>query len=109
MWWSRKEKADEDAELRELLRTYSRLHPDTKSPNNAKPQPLTQSSRRQKPPSTPSPGAADPEERPDEVIKGNSFDYTRAEAEMYANEEPCNSWHHIDVFILFHAFANSNI
>jgi hypothetical protein len=34
---------------------------------------------------------------PDEVIQGKSITYTRAEAQQYANEEPCDSWRHIDV------------
>ena len=33
----------------------------------------------------------------DEVIQGSSFSYTRAEAKMYANEEPCDTWRHFDV------------
>jgi len=38
-----------------------------------------------------------PKPSPDDVIQGKSISYTRAEALMYADEEPCDSWRHIDV------------
>jgi len=37
------------------------------------------------------------EPSPDEVLQGKSISYTRAEALMYADEEPCDSWRYIDV------------
>jgi hypothetical protein len=45
-------------------------------------------------PSTPGPLTAP---SPDELVQGKSITYTRAEAQQYANEEPCDSWRHIDV------------
>jgi len=37
--------------------------------------------------------------RDDEIIQGQSFKYTRAEAKLYENEEPCDTWRHFDVFV----------
>jgi hypothetical protein len=48
---------------------------------------------------TPQPSSSSPFTEPslDEIIQGKSITYTRAEAQQYANEEPCDSWRHIDV------------
>jgi hypothetical protein len=106
-WWMARKKQDapdEDAELRDLVNAYAQLHNSndpsqpakppvstTKStPEPSKPQTSSQQSSKDDLPGLPM----------DEVIRGSSISYTRAEAKMYANEEPCDTWRHLDVFPL---------
>lgn len=96
MWRSRKKEdvSDEDAELRDLLKAYSQPHEKKSSPA-AKAAPLTQP----KPQSSKSSQQNSLLESPqEEVIQGSSFAYTRAEAKLYADVEPCDTWRHVDVF-----------
>jgi hypothetical protein len=104
MWRSRKKDAthDEDAELRALAKAYSQLH-EKKDPSSitSAPAPPTKTylkdkDKLQQQSSQPSIQPL-PELPMDEVIQGSSFSYTRAEAKMYANEEPCDTWRHFDV------------
>jgi hypothetical protein len=96
MWWNRKKEdiPDEDAELRDLIKTYSQLQENNKSsPTSNVPllPPKSQSSKS----SAQNPLPELPQE---EVIQGRSISYTHAEAKLYADEEPCDTWRHIDVF-----------
>jgi hypothetical protein len=96
MWQSRKKdfEHDEDAELRALAKAYAQLH-EQKNPSGT-PASLA-SGNRSKQVSPDSSMEPLPELPMDEVIRGSSFSYTRAEAKLYANEEPCDTWRHLDV------------
>ena len=101
--WSRRKKdnvSDEDAELRALLNTYAQLHvkKDSSLPTQPK-SPKTKPSPPQLVSPTTQQSSMDllPELPMDDVIRGSSFSYTRAEAKIYANEEPCDTWRHFDV------------
>ena len=95
---------NEEAGLRALLQAYAKSH----NPSNPSSQPNTQGPAsnpnfftslflRNKP--------TNPQQEPpqeaisdlDEVVKGKSISYTRREAKIYSNEEPCDSWRHFDV------------
>jgi hypothetical protein len=98
MWCTRKKEVpDEDAELRALAKAYSEMHdrnkptsiPDSK-PSQHLPAIIPQ-------PSTPTQIDTIPELPMDDIIQGSSLSYTRAESKLYANEEPCDTWRHIDV------------
>jgi hypothetical protein len=97
MWWSRKprEVSDQDAELRALAEAYAAMHnqnqPST-STNVKPPQSIPPESQ-----ASTSSLLDTPEIPQDEIIRGSSINYTRAEAELYAKEEPCDSWRHFDV------------
>ncbi len=105
--WSRRKKEDisaEDAELRALVHAYSQLHGKkdhsllksikSTAANKSSPQRVSHSTQQ---------SSMDPlPELPmDDVIRGSSFSYTRAEAKIYANEEPCDTWRHFDVVPIF--------
>lgn len=101
--WSRRKKdnvSDEDAELRELVNAYAQLHvkKDPSSPTQPK-STSTKASSTQfvSPPTEQLSMEPLPELSMDDVIRGSSFSYTRAEARIYSNEEPCDSWRHFDV------------
>jgi hypothetical protein len=100
MWWTRKkEPPDEDVELRALAKAYSEMH------DRNKPASIPSNPSQHLPPtipqkpqiSTPAQIDAVPDLPMDDIIQGSSLSYTRAEAKIYANEEPCDSWRHIDV------------
>ena len=100
MWQSRKKDVehDEDAELRALAKAYVQLH-EEKNPSRT-PASLASRNRSMHPRQLSSPNSSIeplPELPMDEVIRGSSFSYTRAEAKLYANEEPCDTWRHFDV------------
>lgn len=106
MWWSRKKDAthDEDAELRALAKGYAKLHEKKdRSSITSAPSPTTKTYLKDELPQTSSQSSIRPHpDLPmDEVIQGSSFSYTRAEAKMYANEEPCDTWRHFDVHPTF--------
>ena len=120
MWWSRRKEdfPNEDAELRSLVSAYSarvqnsndpssktRTPPST-NPKNSFTSP-TQSDTISFPPS-PSPEVL-PELSSDDLIRGNSFSYTPAEAKLYANEEPCDTWRHFDVHSHLFSFSSNAI
>lgn len=101
-WQGRKKDyppSKEDAELTQLIIQYNKSLGTEKprEPPAAKPtswKNLWVNSR----PSLSTATTANPQSKPlDEVIQGKSISYTRAEALMYADEEPCDSWRHIDV------------
>jgi hypothetical protein len=101
--WSRRKKevvSDDDAELRALANAYAQLH-DRNKPTSSSDE--IQSSQTPQTPSfeplvsTPANMDAVPELPQNDMIQGNSISYTRAEAKLYANEEPCDSWRHFDV------------
>ena len=105
--WSRRKKdnvSDEDAELRELVNAYAQLHvkKDPSSPTQPK-STSTKASSTQfvSPPTEQSSMEPLPELPMDDIIRGSSFSYTRAEAKIYANEEPCDTWRHFDVLSHF--------
>ena len=97
MWQSRKKDVehDEDAELRALAKAYAQLH-EEKNPSRT-PAPLASGNRSRQVSSPDSSMEPLPELPMDEVIRGSSLSYTRAEAKLYANEEPCDTWRHFDV------------
>ena len=100
--WSRRKKdtvSDEDAELRALVNTYTQLHAKKDPSLPTQPESTTKASSPQLVSSPTQQSSMDPlPELPmDDVIRGSSFSYTRAEAKIYANEEPCDTWHHFDV------------
>ena len=101
MWWTRKRhrETNEDAELRDLVNEYAQLY-------NEKSSITSIASSTQNQTSFQTPNAAAIRESlsnfpKDQVIEGQSLRYTREEAEKYANEEPCDSWRHIDVSTFF--------
>lgn len=105
MWWSRKKDTthDEDAELRALAKAYSQLHEkkDLSSKISAPvlpPKTYLKDKDVLQRQSLPQASIQPPPELPmDDMIQGNSFSYTRAEAKIFANEEPCDTWRHFDV------------
>lgn len=107
LMWSRRKKdnvSDEDAELRELVNAYAQLH--VKKDPSLPTQPKSTSTKASStqlvsPPTNQSSMESLPELPMDDVIRGSSFSYTRAEAKIYANEEPCDTWRHFDVLSHF--------
>src|SRR5947207_831066 len=92
MWWRRRqEDSPDDAELRELLKEYSRVHGYRAEKSN-------ESTESSDGPGTVKTGVKTTAELSlDEVIKGKLFDYTQREAIIYSDEEPCDTWRHLDV------------
>jgi len=89
MWWKRKEPPDHDAELRSLMKQYNaqvKSSSSSSSPTIAKPQssPVKQVSA----------------STPEELIQGQYISYTPTEANLYADEELCDTFRHIDVLSL---------
>jgi len=89
MWWKRKEPPDHDAELRSLMKQYNaqvKSSSSSPSPTIAKPQssPVKQASA----------------STPEELIQGQYISYTPTEANLYADEELCDTFRHIDVLSL---------
>jgi hypothetical protein len=99
-WRRRKEDAPDDAELRDLLKEYSRVHgyklnaPGKETSEPAKSSVLSAAAA--------APPKATSDSSLEEVIQGESFSYTKKETIIYADEEPCDSWRHIDVPPLQH-------
>jgi hypothetical protein len=103
--WSRRKKeevSDDDAELRALANAYAQLHDRNKPTSSADEIQSSQTPQTQA--STPVNMDAVPELPQDDMIQGNSISYTRAEAKLYANEEPCDSWRHFDVIPVISIF-----
>jgi hypothetical protein len=101
--WSRRKKediSDEDTELRALVTAYAQLHvkKDPSLPTQPKsPTMKTSVPQLVSPTAQQSSMEPLPELPMDDVIRGSSFSYTRAEAKIYANEEPCDTWRYLDV------------
>jgi len=96
MGWSRRKEEfpDQDAELRQLVNAYAKIH--NPKPENPK-QPAPKTSPKQE--SEPAPSSTElllgmPTE---DLVSGKSFSYTPAEAKLYADVEPCDTWRHFDV------------
>ena len=106
--WSRRKKehvSEEDAELRALVNAYAQLHvnKDPSLPTQPKSTTTKTSSPQLVSPTTQQSSMDPLPELPmDDIIRGSSFSYTRVEAKIYANEEPCDTWRHFDV--LSHSF-----
>jgi hypothetical protein len=89
-----------DAELNALAKKYAELNESSSQPKQSLMGTKTSTPAPHQPnKSTTLDSAAEslPALPMDEVIRGNSITYTRAEAKLYANEEPCDSWRHFDV------------
>jgi hypothetical protein len=97
MGWSRRKEEfpDQDAELRQLATAYTKLH-NSKAENvkdstpKVSPKPDTSSVS----PLSTEPLLGMPTE---DLINGQSFSYTPAEAKLYDDVEPCDTWRHFDV------------
>jgi hypothetical protein len=94
MAWSRRkeENPDHDAELRQLVNAYARAY-DPNSANVKQPVPKASPIPEPSPSSTESVLGMPT----DDLINGRSFSYTPAEAKLYADVEPCDTWRHFDV------------
>src|SRR5271170_1144806 len=112
MWSRRKQQennSDEDAELRALVKTYKGLY-DKSNPLAKSQKAVTSPAAAKSSLEKSSMDAGIPELSPDDIIRGSSITYTRAEAKLYANEEPCDTWRHFDVptsLLNFPKYANS--
>ena len=109
MPWSRRpqerEIDKEDAELRDLMRQYARVHGhETTGAETDAVQPAINvpviPSAVSSPSSAPSTGPK-LTSNTDQVIQGESINYTKAEAKLYENEEPCDTWRHFDVYTYY--------
>jgi hypothetical protein len=90
---------DEDAELRDLIKEYSRIHGHGNVESNSESeQPArTTFSLRNPFKSLSAPSETKGELPSDEIIQGQAVSYTAVEAKLYAKEEPCDTWRHFDV------------
>jgi len=98
MWGTRrKNKAqEEDKELRDLVRTYAQLHETANAPKTQ--QSFANSTNKQAVKPSPETTSAPPVDSPDdEVIQGRDLSYTHKEAKIYAKEDPCDLFRHMDV------------
>ena len=103
MWWNRKKDdvPEEDAELRALANAYAQLHEKKDIPASSLSTTTQMPPLKPQQPSSPKSSIGSLPELPmDDIIRGSSFSYTRAEAKMYAGEEPCDTWRHFDVVTL---------
>jgi len=96
---------DEDAELRDLMRQYALVRGHTNVDAESASEPANTTHKSFNPfksvTSSSTPTTDMKTQSPaDEVIQGQAISYTRAEAKLYENEEPCDSWRHFDVQLL---------
>lgn len=93
MGWSRRKEdfPDQDTELRQLANAYANIHhPKVENVNDSTPKP------------SPKPDDSISAESilgmpTEDLINGKSFSYTPAEAKLYDDVEPCDTWRHFDV------------
>jgi len=105
MPWARrapeKEGSDEDAELRDLMKEYSRVHrhsnAQAKEESEALTAKLSLNPFKNLANQSTTPSKTKTESPANELIQGQAISYTRKEALLYANEEPCDTWRHFDV------------
>ena len=88
MLWNRKEPPDHDAELRNLMKQYNAQ---ARSSTSSSPSLTTT-----KPQPSPVKQASD-SSKAEGLIQGQYISYTPTEANLYADEELCDTFRHIDV------------